>query len=44
MICLRDHHEAIIDRATWDAVQAELSRRRNSKRKERDCNSASATL
>lgn len=26
-ILLRDHHEAIIDRPTWDAVQAELSRR-----------------
>lgn len=26
-ILLRDHHEAIIDRPTWEAVQAELSRR-----------------
>lgn len=26
-ILLQDHHEAIIDRPTWDAVQAELSRR-----------------
>lgn len=26
-ILFRDHHEAIVDRATWDAVQAELARR-----------------
>lgn len=26
-ILLRDHHEAIIDRPTWEAVQAELARR-----------------
>ncbi len=26
-ILLRDHHEAIIDRPTWEAVQAELERR-----------------
>lgn len=26
-VMLRDHHEAIIDRPTWDAVQAELARR-----------------
>ncbi len=26
-ILLRDHHEAIVDRLTWDAVQAELARR-----------------
>ena len=26
-VYLRDHHEAIIDRPTWDAVQEELSRR-----------------
>ncbi len=27
MVYLRDHHEAIIDRETWDAVQLELKRR-----------------
>lgn len=26
-IMLRDHHEAIVDRETWDAVQRELARR-----------------
>jgi len=26
-ILLRDHHEAIVDRPTWEAVQAELARR-----------------
>lgn len=26
-VLLRDHHEAIIDRPTWDGVQAELARR-----------------
>jgi len=26
-ILLRDHHEAIVDRATWDATQRELDRR-----------------
>ncbi|WP_295578937.1 recombinase family protein [uncultured Oscillibacter sp.] len=27
LVVLRDHHEAIIDRETWDAVQRELARR-----------------
>ncbi len=26
-VYLRDHHEAIVDRATWEAVQAELAKR-----------------
>ena len=32
-VYLKDHHEAIIDRNTWDKVQAELSRRAPSKDK-----------
>jgi DNA invertase Pin-like site-specific DNA recombinase len=28
LVVLRDHHQAIIDRETWDAVQREMSRRR----------------
>ena len=32
-IYLRGHHEPIVDRPMWDAVQAELSQRRNSKKK-----------
>lgn len=30
-IYLRDHHEAIVDRATWEAAQQELARRRGAR-------------
>ena len=31
MIYLKDHHEAIIDRDTWNKTQFELARRSSSK-------------